>query len=436
MATTCILDTNVLLHDPEALACFGDSTVLIPVAVLEELDAFKRDATELGRNARQVTQALDELAQTGRLGEGVALPDGGLLQIRPGVDEDLVGCHGLSLTRKVGHQLLNLALYLATHRPETAVILVTKNVNLRLKADALGIFAEDYEVGRRAEALTEQYMGWHRVDVSAEFVDAFYANGKASLEIPEAAPGEYAILMVDGKPQAAGKVGNGGIYTTQAPDDGICGIEARNFEQQCAIDALLDDSIKLVTLSGRAGTGKTLVAVAAGLHKVIHESVYTKLLISRPTLPMGRDIGFIPGDVHEKMRPWIQPLYDAIELIRDQDRRRHRRTLPPDIMESDDIGIEPLTYIRGRSIPKQFFIIDEAQNLTPHEMKTVITRVGQNSKVIVTGDPEQIDNPYVDLHSNGFSYLVSRFRTQPISAHIVLVAGERGELAEIASRIM
>ena len=146
---------------------------------------------------------------------------------------------------------------------------------------------------------------------------------------------------------------------------GSCGIEARNFEQQCAIDALLDDSIKLVTLSGRAGTGKTLVAVAAGLHKVIHESVYTKLLISRPTLPMGRDIGFIPGDVHEKMRPWIQPLYDAIELIRDQDRRRHRRTLPPDIMESDDIGIEPLTYIRGRSIPKQFFIIDEAQNLTP-----------------------------------------------------------------------
>jgi len=221
-----------------------------------------------------------------------------------------------------------------------------------------------------------------------------------------------------------------------AASAGVLGIKPLNLGQCFALDALLDENINLVTLLGKAGTGKTLLAVAAGLFQVVQKDVYHRVIVSRPTMPMGRDIGYIPGDIHEKMRPWMQPIFDAIELIREIDRRSRPRSLPPDILESDEIGVEPLTYIRGRSIPHQFMIIDEAQNLTPHEVKTIITRVGRGTKVVLTGDLHQIDNPYVDAYSNGFSCVIDRFGDEKISAHITLTKGERSELAEIAANLL
>jgi PhoH-like ATPase len=252
-------------------------------------------------------------------------------------------------------------------------------------------------------------------------------------------PNEYVMLKGDdGESTALARSnGNGTLHSLRsAPPDGVLGIRPLNMHQSFALDALLDDDIKLVTLLGKAGTGKTLLAVAVGLHKVLKEDRYNKLLISRPTMPMGRDIGYLPGDIEEKMRPWMQPIYDAIEMIRDVDRRSRNRSLPPDILDSEEIGIEPLTYIRGRSIPCQYMIIDEAQNLTPLEVKTIITRVGPDTKIILTGDPEQIDNPYVDVMSNGFTYVLHRFRNQAISAHVSLEKGERSSLAEIAANLL
>jgi PhoH-like ATPase len=435
MQKTFILDTNVLLYDPEAFHRFGDNNVIIPVAVIEELDGFKRDVTELGRNSRAVAHALDELGQTGKLGEGVLLPGGGLLRLWAGIDENFIDSHGLSI-RNVGNRLLNLAMYLRHDAPDQETVIVSKNINLRLKADALGIYAEDFELpGASRTVIT----GIHEYKLSANAIDGFLKRGR--MDIPDGLdvlPNEY-LLMHTGDHECRGIARvykDSTLRKTKLTEDGVCGITPRNLQQECVLDALLDDNIKLVTLHGKAGTGKTLLAVAAGLHKVLNDATYRRLLISRPTLPMGRDIGFIPGDVAEKMRPWMQPLHDALEMIREADQRRRKRSLPTDLLESGDIGIEPLTYIRGRSIPNQFFIIDEAQNLTPHEVKTIITRVGHNSKIVLTGDPEQIDNPYVDLRSNGFSYLVDRFRDQSISAHLNMTIGERSELAEIAADIL
>lgn len=438
MRKNFIIDTNVLLYDPQCLTGFGENTVVIPIEVVEELDGFKRDATELGRNSRAVSMALDEFSQNGRLGEGVRLTNGGLLRIAPGVGDNFVGEHGLDLDAKVGNRILNLAAYLNAQYPQQPSIIVTKNTNLRLKADALGIYAEDYETG--GDDSNRQIRGYAERMVSAETIEELRTGG--SIESPNGdddAPNEYFLLssVDDNRDVIPTKVGTDGrLHIIQTLEHGVCSIEPRNAQQVFALDALLNDDIKLVTLVGRAGTGKTLLAVAAGLHKVIHESLYSRLLISRPTMPMGRDIGFIPGDIEEKLRPWMQPVYDAVEMIREQDRRSRQRTLPRDLLESGDVGIEPLTHIRGRSIPHQFFVIDEAQNLTPHEVKTIITRVGYNTKIVLTGDPEQIDTPYVDLRSNGLTFLVERFRSQTISAHVTLTKGERSELAEIAANIL
>jgi PhoH-like ATPase len=437
MRKNFILDTNVLLYDPRSLEQFGDNNVIVPIEVVEELDGFKRDASELGRNSRTVTMMLDDLSRSGKLGEGVALASGGLLRIMAGVPEDFLSAHGLDVSAKVGNRILNLAVYLNTEETAELAILVTKNTNLRLKADALGIYAEDYVSPRSVEPTAAH--GFHELTVPERVITDFAEYGVLDLPTEfELVPNEYLLLtQEDGDATAMVRIGRDAKpRALTVPEAGVCSIRARNVQQAFALDALLDDDIKLVTLVGRAGTGKTLLAVAAGLHKVIAESVYNRMIISRPTMPMGRDIGFIPGDIEEKMRPWMQPVHDAVEMIREQDRRAHRRTLPNDLLESDDIGIEPLTYIRGRSIPHQFFVIDEAQNLTPHEVKTIITRVGYGTKIVLTGDPEQIDNPYGDLRSNGLTYLLNRFRNQRIAAHISLLRGERSELAEIAANVL
>ncbi len=435
-----ILDTNVLLHDPGAIDSFADNHVIIPIEVIEELDLFKRDTTELGQNSRAVSFALSSLTEKGNLGEGIRLDAGGLLQIYAGKKPGFSVKFKVKTEENAGDRILNLAIEIKDEFAQAKTIIVSKNINLRLKAQALGIFAEDYEESKVSQV--KLYTGHATLSVSDEEIAEF----KKSKVLPLTAagkfsPNEYILLngVSSNKVAVLGRIsgaeGNG-IVSLPETNGGVLGIKPLNLEQTFALDALLDDNIKLVTLSGRAGTGKTLLAVAAGLHKVLKECKYNKLLVSRPTMPMGRDIGFIPGDVEEKMRPWMQPIYDALELIIERDRQNRKRILPPDIGASEEIGVEPLAYIRGRSIPHQYFVIDEAQNLTRHEIKTIITRVGHGSKIVITGDPEQIDNPYVDSFSNGFSHLVNQFKNEKISAHITLSKGERSQLAEIAAEIL
>lgn len=439
MRKNFILDTNVLLYDPNAINLFADNNVLIPLDVIEQLDTFKRDITELGNNARSVIQQLDLLRQGAKLGEGVALSTGGMLRVCAGDFQNMLANTGLVLSSSVDNRILNLAVYLHEHDSEHPTIIVTKSINLRIKADALGIYAEDFAEPNKTVA--DAGIGYHELERSPEDIDEFEKVGKCTLENGEFAPNAYVLFKSnDGsKKQALGRVVNLDpvkVVRLFSVQEGVLGIKPLNLGQCFAMDALLDDNIKLVTLLGKAGTGKTLIAVAAGLYKVVQEDIYNRVIVSRPTMPMGRDIGYIPGDIAEKMRPWMQPIFDAVELIREIDRRSRRRSLPPDILESDELGIEPLTYIRGRSIPHQFMIVDEAQNLTPHEVKTIVTRVGRGTKVVLTGDLHQIDNPYVDAYSNGFSYVIDRFRNEKIAAHIALTKGERSELAEVASNLL
>ena len=435
-----ILDTNVLLYNPNAIFSFSDNTIVIPIEVIEELDGFKRDVSDLGQNARMVAQALDKLRRKGKLGEGVRLDNGGLLRVFAEKQEDYLGQTGLHLRNRSDSRILNLAIQLNEQYPQQPTIIVTKSINLRLKADALGIYAEDYEEPLFSD--WDPYTGYHRIEAPADEIKQFNEEGSWSAAGRNFAPNEFVLLQDEAKSKLAGL---GRIDGEKAEDlvplgklesEGVLGIRPLNVAQTFALEALLNDEITLVTLLGKAGTGKTLLAVAVGLHKIFKEDRYNRLLVSRPTLPMGRDIGYLPGDIEEKMRPWMHPITDAIELIRELDRRNAKRWLPADILECDEVGIEPLTYIRGRSIPHQYIVIDEAQNLTPLEVKTIITRVGVGTKIVLTGDVEQIDNPYVDSVSNGLVYLVNHFRHRKVAAHVTLAKGERSQLAELAADLL
>ena len=323
-------------------------------------------------------------------------------------------------------------------QPKNATVLVSKDINLRIKADALGLQAEDYETDR--VFIKDLYTGMIELTLSPEDIAAFRANGE--LEVSRGKkyfPNEYCTLTDETNPKrtALAKVDASGTKLLPIVDcrEGIWGIKPRNREQHFAFDALLDDRIKLVTLMGKAGTGKTLMAMAAGLKRVVLDREFRRLVVARPTISMGKELGFLPGSLDEKLAPWMQPIHDALEMLSDLNMgHEHRRS--GDLMRSGSIVVEALSYIRGRSIANQFMIIDEAQNLTPLEVKTIITRVGHGTKIIFTGDPYQIDNPYVDSASNGFNYIVSRFRTESVAAHIELQKGERSELAELAANIL
>jgi PhoH-like ATPase len=433
-----ILDTNVLLHDPNSLHRFDDNNVLVPIEVLEEIDRFKRESTELGQNARSVSRGLDSLRATGRLSEGVPLPNGGHLRVvfekRKASDNN----HLIFSTDSVDNRILSLACAIKKQQPKEQTILVSKDINLRIKADAIGLMAEDYENDR--VLIKDLYTGMIEVTASPDKVIAFRANGELELNGGrQYFPNEYCTLLDESNPKrtALTKVDVNGTKLVPILDcrEGVWGIKPRNREQHFALDALLDDRVKLVTLMGKAGTGKTLLAMAAGLKRTVLDREFRRLVVARPTISMGKELGFLPGSLEEKLAPWMQPIHDALEMLSDLNMgHEHRRS--GDLMRSGSIVVEALSYIRGRSIANQFMIIDEAQNLTPLEAKTIITRVGHGTKIIFTGDPYQIDNPYVDSSSNGFNYVVSRFRTEAIAAHIELQKGERSELAELAANIL
>jgi PhoH-like ATPase len=431
-----ILDTNVLLHDPNSILAFKGNNVLIPIEVIEEIDRFKRESSELGQNARTVSRTLDALRAKGHLNKGVKLENGGILRI---IFHENNGQNGSPFgNNTVDSRIVGLSLTVHKAEPKTPAILVTKDINLRIKADTLGLPAEDYETDR--VLLTELYTGMIEITVSAEKMSRFRVEGELDLNGHGTYfPNEYCTLMEETNPKrtALTKVDASGVKVVPILDcrDGVWGIKPRNREQHFAFDALLDDRIKLVTLMGKAGTGKTLMAMAAGLKRTVLDREFRRLVVARPTVSMGRELGFLPGSLEEKLNPWMQPIHDALELLSDLNMGSdHRRST--DLMRSGTIVVEALSYIRGRSIAHQFMVIDEAQNLTPLEVKTIITRVGQGTKIIFTGDPYQIDNPYVDSSSNGFNYIISKFRDQTIAAHIELQKGERSELAELAANIL
>ena len=433
-----LLDTNVLLHDPNALTAFQDNAVLLPIYVIEEIDGFKRQMSRLGENARWISRFLDGLRERGRLAEGVALENGGALRVVFDPDDPQ-----LVMRRSDGwvdNEILKIAIRLHAEEGGDPLVLVTKDVNLRIKADAAGLRAEDYENDR--VRLDDLYTGHAEIEVATGDVERFRSEGALPVPDGEWSPNEYALLRDPDDPAntVLGRIDplNGRIQALIDAGRGIQGIRPRNKEQYFALDALLDPSIVLVTIMGKAGTGKTLLALAAGLEQVEARSTYRHMLVSRPTFPMGKDIGYLPGGVEEKLNPWMQPIYDNLAFLLEGERNGGAR--PPrsieDLVRTGVLAVEPLTHIRGRSIPQQFMLVDEAQNLTPLEVKTILTRVGEKTKLVLTGDPWQIDTPYIDSSTNGFNHVVRHFRDVPLAAHVTLRKGERSRLAEYAANLL
>lgn len=436
-----VLDTNVILFDPLAIFKFDDNLVVIPITVLEEMDRFKKDLTETGRNARQFARYLDDIRKRGSLTTGVDIGKKGTLCVDLFHDAEK---HLPADLRddKNDHRILAVALKIRNERPNQAVVFVTKDVNLRVKADALGLNSVDYEPSR--VTIEELYSGIATFDVPRDVVDSFLTQKRLPFDEKGIQANAYIVLRDQKDPEytVQGRF-NGAtreVVPLRVPHEGAWGIKARNSEQAFIMDALLDDSISLVSLVGKAGTGKTLMALACGLQKVIDEAKYQKLLVSRPIFPLGKDIGYLPGEIEEKLNPWMQPIFDNVDYIvsfsGEKPQKRQSRRAWQELISQGMLQIEPLTYIRGRSLAYQFLIVDEAQNLTPHEIKTIITRAGEGTKVVLTGDCYQIDNPYIDSSNNGLTYVVERFKQEEIAAHVTLTKGERSHLAELATNLL
>lgn len=424
----------MILFDALALLKFHDCDLHIPISVIEEVDKFKRDSGENGRNARQFSRFVDVLREKGSLATGVQLDNSETI-VHINTDLTFAGMPSELEINKADNRILMTAMGLQRQNPKYKVELITKDINLRIKADVFGINAKDYEPDNTAQE--DMYEGYLELDVNPDQIDAFYKEKKIVVS-QKLHANQYVILKDAANPNhsAVGRYNQAAqcIVPLIYPNDGIWGIHGRNAEQSFALDCLLNDEILFVSLVGKAGTGKTLLAIAAGLHKTLDEGRFQRLLVSRPIFPMGRDIGFLPGDIEQKLNPWMQPIFDNVEFLMGADKKAAGRA--QELINQGMLNIEPLTYIRGRSIPKQYLIVDEAQNLTPHEIKTIITRAGSGTKVVLTGDVYQIDNPYVDSANSGLTYAVERFKGHPISAHVTLTKGERSELAELAANIL
>lgn len=491
---TFVLDTNVLLHDPQSIYKFEENNLAIPVEVLEELDAIKAEqSTERGRNARRVHRILQELLPDSRsMHEGVDLPNGGTLSIiiNPYLMEG--GRTSPAMTRlrailpdlsKKDNRIIAAALFVQEQFPPPT-ILVTKDVNVQLKARAVGLESEDYLNDKVPEPVDEA--SYHEIPVSIYELQRFCSEGEFHLDDQAAKNlylNEYLLLRSsEGKTMPARYYGDGCVRRLKLPDfvkaPGGVPVRARNLEQQFFLDALLDESVHIVTCFGKAGTGKTLLSIVGALHQIHDEgSRYDGVSISRPVIALGKDIGFLPGTLEEKMKPWLQPYYDALEVLiptkppkepqfasKKVSKKKHKKNedrvmaahggAPSSVTANGSHGtgapvkpyerllrtgiveIEALAFIRGRSIARRFFILDEAQQLTPHEAKTVITRISEGSKIVLIGDPAQIDNPYVDSRSNGLVYCHNRMKGQSIAAHVKLTKGERSKLAELAADLL
>jgi len=484
-----ILDTSVILYDAMAIHTFHQADIYIPFSVLEEIDTFKRDMGEKGRNARQFNCSMDLLRAKGSLTQGVSLSSDTCLFVSMDVPSP---SPYLDLS-KVDHRVLATALFLQAATKERVqkskgaavstvgtqdaalgtqdavgapqVELITKDINLRIKADVFGITAKDYDLAPTLD-FEDLYTGIRNWKITQEQKQEFHEQ--EMLHVAEASfqkigpmyPNQYVVMQWEsekllaryshsqrrpgngvGGAAGAGSVDVGGaggasgvVVPIYQPSEPVWGVYPRNIAQSCALDALMNDDIKCVSLVGKAGTGKTLLALAVGLYKTLNENMFKKLLVSRPVFPMGRDIGYLPGDIAQKLNPWMQPIFDSLDFLMGLGKKGSH--FAQDLMKQGLVNIEPLAYIRGRSIPNQYLIVDEAQNLTPHEIKTVLTRVGQGTKVVLTGDCYQIDNPYVDASNNGLVLSVEKFKRESLFAHVTLNKGERSDLAELAANIL
>src|SRR5690348_15665576 len=442
-----VLDTNVLLHNPNAIFMFADNEVVIPFDVLEELDKFKTNTDELGRNARTVIRYLDALRMSGNLSEGVRVKQtGGCVRVI--LEEDQKLASGLTQNTP-DNRIISSAIDL--REKGRRVVFISKDINARIKSDALGLLTEDFEAQK--VDVDHLYSGWREVAAESSTISRLFSEKQLTLTSEQLAgvplnANEYVLLKDSDDPSHSAlgryKLDAQAIVPVRARRGPVFGIMPRNLQQTMALDLLLDDSVKLVSLIGAAGTGKTLLAIAAGMAKVLNEQVYTKLLCARPIMPLGRDIGYLPGDKDQKLTAWMQPIFDNMtyllsnRLSPEGGQPTHASLSSVEqriqqLMESGQVVLEPLTYIRGRSIPHQFMIVDESQNLTPHEVKTIASRVGDGTKLILTGDATQIDNPYLDSSSNGLSYLVERLKGKPIVGHVTLGKSERSELASLVT---
>ena len=437
-----VLDTNVLLQDPNSIFTFEENEVIIPAVVLEEVDSKKRYMDEIGRNARQVSKLIDQLRETGKLHEKIPLPNGGSLRIELN-HRSFHQLQEIFVEKTNDNRILavakNLSLEEQTKENGRAVILVSKDTLVRVKADAIGLIAEDFLSDRVVE-IDHIYTGFLDLYISTDNLNRFYEKNELILsEITNHPfyPNQFVIMKdsLGGSSSAIGKVDYSGkkIQRLIFDHDHIWGIRPRNVQQTMALELLLRTDLPLVTLIGKAGTGKTLLALAAGLMQTEDLGTYKKLLVARPIVPVGKDLGFLPGEKEEKLRPWMQPIFDNLEYLFNT---KKPGELDAILAGMGSIEVEALTYIRGRSIPDQIILIDEAQNLTKHEVKTILTRVGERSKIVLMGDPEQIDHPYLDEYNNGLTYVVEKFKDQSIAGHIRLVKGERSGLAQLAADLL
>lgn len=429
---TFVIDTNVLLYDPESIFKFANNIVVIPVTVLEELDKLKRVPGDLGKNSRAAIRLLDSLKErgTGNLHTGVVVAEGPTIRV---VTEYKNGSK-FALSLEVEDNKIIMAAYILFEKGER-VVFVSKDLAARVKAESIGLEAEDYE--NLKVSYDSLSRGIRRIQTEKHDIDLFYKNGAVKVDPSyEFFANDYCVLTSAENSSAVGRYNSmTGQIEPLLKVPHIWGIKPKNVEQRCALDLLMRDDIRLVCLTGQAGTGKTLLALAAALRKVFDESQYVRILVTRPIVPLGRDIGFLPGSKEEKLWHWMQPIYDNLEFLCDSMGNEPSETLKW-VMESKKLEMEAVTYIRGRSLPKMYIIIDEAQNLTPHEIKTIISRAGEETKVVLAGDPTQIDNPYLDKNSNGLTYTIDKFADQPIFGHIFLEKTERSPLAALAADIM
>jgi len=434
MPKNFVLDTNVLLHNADAIDSFADNIVVLPMTVIEELDNFKSRNDELGRNARKVIRRLDKLRLKGRLGEGVAMENGGLIKIM--AEKDNIIDPGLDM-RAPDNRILGVAYTL--HLQGRKVIFVSKDINARLKADALGIGVMDFE--RQKVNFDELYTGQVELKVPRAVIDEFYQKKSAVLAGEKLLANEFVLLVDEGdeKHTALGRTKQDNEIVPLNPQtEHVWRLHPRSKEQRMALELLMDPAIELVTMVGQAGTGKTLLALAAGLECTIHQNKYDRILVSRPVIPLGKDIGYLPGDKDDKLHYWMQPIFDNLFYLLGEGQLNNGeesgiRQKVDKLLKDHVVELEALTYIRGRSIPRQFVIIDEAQNLTPHEVKTIISRAGEGTKMVLTGDPYQIDNPYLDSSSNGLAYAAERLKGHALHGHITLHKSERSSLAALAA---
>lgn len=434
-----VLDTNVMLHDSSCLYQFDEHDIVVPIIVLEELDRFKKGKEVINYHARDFFRALDSLTGDNFFNGGVSIgPDNGKISIA--LEKEFHNKLKDNFAKeKADHRILNTAFHIANDNPSKTVILVSKDVSLRMKAKSIGVQAEDYTTDH-VENISELYTGQRTLeDIPDNIIDTLF---KAPYEInvseltltDDLINNEYLVLRNNRK-SALGVYKSKDNLIKRVEPNTCFGIKPRNAEQSFALNALMDQDMPLVSITGKAGTGKTLLALAASLERKKH---YRQIFIARPSVPLSnKDIGFLPGDIKSKLDPYMQPLYDNLSVIQDQFSSENTRSKQiKELLDTEKIAITPLSYIRGRSIVKVFFIVDEAQNLSPHEIKTIITRAGEDTKIVFTGDIFQIDHPYLDEKSNGLSYLIEKMKGQELYTHINLEKGERSELSELASSLL